>query len=174
MKPVAELADCCIRKMPLEKHFSWANWWTEIVGEKEYPNNKTWAYHNIIYDRNRTKHHLNREFGRRQVAYRLVCLGHGKGLKLVGKNTVADETIKSGTQRIVSSYKTGIKAWMILSQASNLSLEDRKKLRRLGQFMELQESTAIGQLLRLRSLPESTKKLLKQTLGLDGKKKKSE
>ena len=174
MRPIAEVVDSCLAEMEPHKLFTWEDWWEQIAQNGPAPRSKTFAYAQFIDQRNKVKQHVNCELEKRKAPERLVCPGEGMGVFLVNESDVAEITTDKRIRKIVSTFESSQKQMSLLAQSKRLSEPDKTMLIRIAGLVELQQTSMIGTMARMRSLPAASKKRLLKHLGVvENKAKKS-
>jgi hypothetical protein len=150
--------------------FSWEDWWVQIVKDGEAPRHKTYAYSQFIDKRNKIKQQVNKELEKRKRPERLMCPGVGAGVYLVDEADVAELTTDQRIRKIVNTFENSQKQMSLLAASSRLSESDKSMLLRIAGLVELQQTSMIGTMARMKSLPPASKKRLLKHLGVVDKK----
>ena len=170
MRPIAEVTDDCEKEMKPHELFSWENWWTDVIKNGEIPARKTYKHEKWIMQRSKLKQKINKELERRKSPNRLICPGGGQGIYIVNEMDVAEITADEGVRKIIRCFEKRDKEIFGLLSAMKISIENKRMLSRLRNMFELQQSTIIGMIANMRSLPPATKKRILKHLGIENKK----
>ena len=167
MKPIAEMVDRCLELMKPSVHYSWREWYEDIILAGAAPGKNTVAFHNWSNTRSKIKHKINRELLARKRPERLQCVGNGRGIFLLDASIVATVTAEEGVRKLISCFEYRKQAYLELATCTDLKLDDKKMLKRLGSFVDLQESTILGMIAKMKSLPTKMRTRLIADLSRD-------
>jgi hypothetical protein len=171
MDSLTAIVDRSLAKMKPHDLWSWDKMGTDIFNNGEVPARKTYAYQKWIELRNAMKKRINRELAHRNRPERLICAGQGKGVYLINEEDVAQHCSEKHLRRAVTVFEGGKQEFDTFTKAVQVSLEDKKAMRRLSVMFELQCNTMLGSVANMKSLPAPIKKYLLKKLGLTKKKK---
>jgi len=166
MRPINEIADDCLRLMKPHQNYSNYEWWENIIKNGEAPRKGTVKYYQWMQERSRTKDAANKYFERKRLPERLMFVGHGDGIYLVDEEDVIEITTDQRARKVLNVFKKGSEVMKGFIACERLSTEDRELAQDMKGFFNLTANSILGTMLRMKSLPESTKKTISKRLGI--------
>ncbi len=161
--PASDIAIECVCDMG-DKMWSWEDWWIKFGHNGEVPTARTYEYQKWIQCRNKLKGNINREYARNKDPYRLECIGMGKGLYLLDKDTVCQVITPKCLKKSMLQTENYGALFVQISEAKGVSLKDRRIASNMAAFFSTQHQSIIGAV-HLMQLPAPMKKSILKKLG---------
>ncbi len=163
---IAELAKTIPQKMQIGEGntMTWDDWWTTVIGE-DVPREPSLSHEKYKKDRLAIKNLINSEFAALKDSHRLI-VENTKGVYLLNGVEAVREMLKRKFRQAFNAVTNRIQRFEELAEC-DVCPEDAKMLKRLAASSDDNYNALIGTVVRMRSLPVSTKQMLLAEMGCD-------
>lgn len=162
IEKAVKCADHVLRKMKLDDHMSWSEWWETFI----VPNDSD-PYLDFDCHRHSIKNLINKEFRARGIG-NIIFVDHSQGVFMLDEKTaVGSKFLLGRIKKQASITKTSIKNCYELSQANGLTLDESRMLKNAATHIDGNFTLLAGAIGRMKSLPKNVKRIALSYLGVD-------